>query len=119
MNFSSQNPGTRLPSFLGGFAEATEEKDSSKISQRAGFKVRASSELTNMKDEVNDHPNLSLESEMSSQIPWQTRPAGDMEDYFRISLRSGFCYTALLDYTKMVVDVNVKLSFFEDVQKTS
>ena len=32
MNFSSQNPGTRLPSFLGGFAEATEEKDGFQIS---------------------------------------------------------------------------------------
>ena len=32
MNFSFQDPGTRPPSFLGGFAEDTEEKGGFQIS---------------------------------------------------------------------------------------
>ena len=64
MNFSFQDPGTRPPSFLGGFAEDTEEKD--RFQTRAGFKKKAPLEFTKMIDEVKDPQNLSQESGTSS-----------------------------------------------------
>ena len=42
MNFSFQDPGTHPPSFLGGFAEDTEEKDGFQAGQKACFKDTAS-----------------------------------------------------------------------------
>ena len=96
MNGSIQDPETPPPSFLGGF---TEGWFPNKL--ESWLYVTASLEFSKMTD-VKNHQNLYQECPLS----FLGGNAEDMEekDYFKMSWRSGFWYTAFLDITKMIVD---------------